>query len=119
MDAGPVMVSGPSGHAVSQWLRLPIRRLRTGDTLQTFANGRVAQHPVDPLEIDHRLVFRESETAGRLSHLQSVGPFYGPSGSGRTYASEPQLRVRDFCVSLSDLSELRRALNFPSRACNL
>ena len=48
MDTGPVTVSGPSGHAVSQWLRLPIRRLRTGDTLQTFANGRVAQHPVDP-----------------------------------------------------------------------
>ena len=36
-----------------------------------------------------------------------------------TYASEPQRRVRDFCVSLSDLSELRRALNFPSRAGNL
>ena len=51
MDTGPVTVSGPSGHAVSQWLRLPIRRLRTGDTLRTFANGRVAQHPVDPLGI--------------------------------------------------------------------
>ena len=24
---------------------------RMDDTLQTFANGRVAQHPVDPLEI--------------------------------------------------------------------
>ena len=50
MDAGPVTVSGPtwpSGHAVSQWLSL--RHLRMGDTLQTFANGRVAQHPVDPL----------------------------------------------------------------------
>ena len=33
-----------------------------------------------------------------------------------TYASEPQLRVRDFCVSLSDLPELRWALNFPSLA---
>ena len=53
MDAGPVTVSGPSGHAVSQWLRLPIRRLRTGDTLRTFANGDVAraQHSVDPLGI--------------------------------------------------------------------
>ena len=61
MDAGPVTVSGLSGpgHAVSQWLRLPIRRLRTGDTLRTFANGRVAQHPVDPLGIDRRLVFRD------------------------------------------------------------
>ena len=62
MDAGPVMVSGLSGHAVpgvSQWLRLPIRSLRTGDTLRTFANGRVAQHPVDPLGIDRRLVFRD------------------------------------------------------------
>ena len=53
MDAGPVTVSGPSGHAVSQWLRcqwlsLPIR---TGDTLLTFASGRVAQHPVYPLGI--------------------------------------------------------------------
>ena len=36
-----------------------------------------------------------------------------------TYASEPQRRVRDFCVSLSDLSELRQALNFPSQAGNL
>ena len=36
-----------------------------------------------------------------------------------TYASEPQRRVRDFCASLSDLSELRRSLNFPSRAGNL
>ena len=36
-----------------------------------------------------------------------------------TYASEPQLRVWDFCMSLSDLSELRQALNFPSRACHL
>ena len=38
---------------------------------------------------------------------------------GATYASEPQRRVLDFCVSFSDLSELRRALNFPSRAGNL
>ena len=61
MDAGPVTVSGLSGHAVSQWLGLPIlvRSLRTGDTLRTFANGRVAQHPVDPLGIDRRLVFRD------------------------------------------------------------
>ena len=61
MDAGPVTVtvSGLSGHAVSQWLRLPIRRLSTGDTLRTFANGSVAQHPVDPLGIDRRLVFRD------------------------------------------------------------
>ena len=61
MDAGPVTVTvaGLSGHAVSQWLRLPIRSLRTGDTLLTFANGRVAQHPVDPLGIDRRLVFRD------------------------------------------------------------
>ena len=36
-----------------------------------------------------------------------------------TYASKPQRRVRDFCVSLSDLSELGRALNFPSRVGNL
>ena len=36
-----------------------------------------------------------------------------------TYASEPQRRVRDLCVSLSDLSELRQALNFPSLAGNL
>ena len=36
-----------------------------------------------------------------------------------TYASEPQRCVRDFCVSLSDLSEVRLALNFPSRAGNL
>ena len=49
MDAGPVTITGSCGHAVSRWLRLPIRRLRTGDTLRTFANGRVAQHPVDPL----------------------------------------------------------------------
>ena len=36
-----------------------------------------------------------------------------------TYASEPQQRVWDFCFSLSDLSELRQALNFPSRARHL
>ena len=36
-----------------------------------------------------------------------------------TYAGEPQRRVRDFCFSLSDLSELRQALNFPSRAALL
>ena len=47
MNAGPVTV------------RLPIRRLLTGDTLRTFANGSVAQHPVDPLGIDRRLVFRD------------------------------------------------------------
>ena len=49
MDTGQVTVSGPSDHAVSQWLRLPLRLLRTDNTLLTFANGRVAQHPVDPL----------------------------------------------------------------------
>ena len=49
MDAGPVTVSGPSGHAMFQWLRLPLCRLGTGDTLRTIANGRVAQHPADPL----------------------------------------------------------------------
>ena len=59
MDAGPVTVSALSGHAVSQWLRLPIRSLHTGDTLLTFAYGSVAQHPVDPLGIDRRLVFRD------------------------------------------------------------
>ena len=32
-------------------LRLSLRRLRTDDTLRTFANERVAQHPVDPLGI--------------------------------------------------------------------
>ena len=36
-----------------------------------------------------------------------------------TYASEPQLCVWDFWVSLSDLLELRWALNFPSRAGHL
>ena len=51
MDAGPVTVSGPSSHAASQWLRLPIRRLRTGYTKRTLANDRVAQHAVDPLGI--------------------------------------------------------------------
>ena len=32
-----------------------------------------------------------------------------------TYASEPQLRVRDFCLSLLELSGLLRALNFPTK----
>ena len=36
---------------VAARLRLSLRRLRTDDTLRTFANGRVAQHPVDPLGI--------------------------------------------------------------------
>ena len=36
-----------------------------------------------------------------------------------TYVSEPQLRVWDFSLSLWDLLELRRALNFPRRACHL
>ena len=31
----------------AQWL--PLRSFRVGDTLLAFANGRVAQHPVDPL----------------------------------------------------------------------
>ena len=39
----------------------------------------------------------------------------GPS----TYASEPQRRVRNFCSSLSEQSELWRALNFPSRVSRL
>ena len=57
MDAGPVRY----GHGLlAKWLRsvpvaarlrLSLRRLRTDDTLRTFANGRVAQHPVDPLGI--------------------------------------------------------------------
>ena len=51
MHAGPVTVSWPGDHAVSQPEWLPIRRFRTGDTLLTFANSRVAQHPVDPLGI--------------------------------------------------------------------
>ena len=32
-----------------------------------------------------------------------------------SYAIEPQLRIRDFCLSLSELSELRRALICPSQ----
>ena len=60
--AGCGLVSLPSEHAVSPGpvaataVRLPLRRLRTGDTLRTFANGRIAQHPVDPLVLE--LVFR-------------------------------------------------------------
>ena len=33
-------------------------------------------------------------------------------------ACEPQLHVRDFCFSLSDLFQLKQALNFPSWASN-
>ena len=55
MDACPVRVSGPSGHAVSQWLRLSLRRLRTDDTLRTFTNGRGASNPLTRSE----LVFRD------------------------------------------------------------
>ena len=46
--------------------------------------------------------------------------------ASNTYVSEPHLRVRNFCVTLSDLldfcfilsdlKELRQALNFPSVA---
>ena len=36
-----------------------------------------------------------------------------------TYASEPKQSVWDFSLSLSDLLELRLALNFPSPACYL
>ena len=59
MDACPVTVSRPSGHAVSQWLRLSLRRLpsRTDDTLRTFANGGVAQYPLTRSEL--ALVFRD------------------------------------------------------------
>ena len=39
--------------------------------------------------------------------------------SGDTYASVPQRRVSDFRLSLSYLSELRRAVNFLSRAGHL
>ena len=48
MDAGPVTVSKPSGHAVSQWLRLPICRLRTGDTLRTFCRRPCRPEPSTP-----------------------------------------------------------------------
>ena len=51
MDACAVTVSGPRSHAVSKWLPVPLRHLSTGDTLRTFANGRVAQHPVDSLGV--------------------------------------------------------------------
>ena len=51
--------------------------------------------------------------------VQPVSPGLAVTASTSTYASEPQQRVRDFCVSLTDLSELRRALNFPSLAGNL
>ena len=43
---GQVATPCPSG---LQWLRLSLRSLRSDDTLLTFANGRVAQHTVDPL----------------------------------------------------------------------
>ena len=70
----------------------------------------------------------------QASHQQSSQPLPSPryasgaparwlchtqQGVDLTYASEPQRRVRDFCVSLLDLSELRQALNFPSRAGKL
>ena len=56
MDAGPVTVPGPSGHAVSQWL-LPLRHLRTGDTLLTFTNAVSPSSPLTRLALV--LVFRD------------------------------------------------------------
>ena len=61
---------------MSQSLRLPIRHLGTGDTLLTFANCSVAQHPFDPLGIG-------VETTGRPSHWQSGGQPELPRGPGR------------------------------------
>ena len=55
------------------------------------------------------LIFHLSDPKKKILHAKL----------GSTYASEPQRRVRDFCSSLSELSELWRALNFPSRASRL
>ena len=52
-----------------------------------------------------------------LGAARDTGVETGPGPPGRsqpmhtTYASEPQRCVLDFCVSLSDLSEVRLALN--------
>ena len=74
MDAGPVTgtVSAATGlvatpHFRAQWLSL--RRLRTGDTLRTFANGLVAQRPVDPLGLG---VGIPSLLVGRADHWQEA-----------------------------------------------
>ena len=50
---GSWMPAWPRRVPVASRLRLSLRGLRTpaDDTLRTFANGRVAQHPVDPLGI--------------------------------------------------------------------
>ena len=45
---------------------LPLRRLRTGDTMRAFVNSRVAQHPVDPLGLGLGVLNR-SESTGRPS----------------------------------------------------
>ena len=50
----------------------------------------------------------------KIPKLRTAVSLYQP-----TYASEPQRRARDFCSSLLELSELWRALNFPSRASRL
>ena len=57
--------------------------------------------------------------SGKAIHWMPSVSSSNPLLTAGTYASEPQWRVLDFCVFLSDLSELRRALNFPSLACNL
>ena len=50
---GSWMPAWPRSVPVASRLMLSLRGLRTpaDDTLRTFANGRVAQHPVDPLGI--------------------------------------------------------------------
>ena len=63
--------------------------------------------------LNEKLLMNDLELAVNSTSSSSAGTGY------TTYASEPQRRVWDVCVSLSDLSELRRALNFPSRAGNL
>ena len=74
---------------------------------------------LEPVELD-------DDQKPRMTIPRCIASILGVSGGGKrarmeqaTYASEPQLRVRDFCLSLSDLYELQRALNFPSRTCHL
>ena len=56
------------------------------------------------------------ETHNRLERTNEKADHRTSSPNTSSHASVPERRVRDFCLSLSGLSELRRALNFLSRA---
>ena len=65
--------------------------------------------PADPLNVQGALQLHsgyEEEKAqllGKVNQLREIAHLYNDVAEDCTYASEPQLRVQDFCSSLSEL----------------